>query len=618
MPRRLRAETVEGAEATIRERVVAGRPQRDEMRRLLAFSRPYVPEIVAALILLSFGTAAGLLAPAVLAVLLDDVLIVGDPEAVQRLNQLTILLVGLVVVRSVLTAAHGWLMARAGEGVVLDLRRKLYGHLIYLGPTFYDESRVGALVSRIMSDVAQIQSVITSDLALLTSTLLTLVGAFALLMWRSWRLTVLIMLLVPPVILVARLYGHRMRRYGTLYQDRMAETTSVVEETLGAIRLVQGFARESFEQARFLDAALRLYDAALLRAKAHALYSAVVSMLTFSALAITLWFGGREVLAGRLTVGDLVAFVAYSSLIGGSASNLVTLYGRWANALGASRRVFELLDTEPVVADTSDAHELEQVVGRVTFEGVCFAYGTGGVVLHDIDLDVAPGEKLALVGPSGAGKSTLIHLISRFYDPREGRLLIDGIDARDVTLVSLRTHIGSVPQDTVLFNATIGENLRYGRLDATEEELVDAARAAFAHDFISRLPLGYETKVGERGIRLSAGERQRVAIARALLKDPQVLLLDEATSSLDSESERLVQAALERLMVGRTTIVIAHRLSTVRNVDRIAVVDRGRIVELGAHCELLERDGLYARLSSLQFLDTALEKLASAEDELEA
>jgi subfamily B ATP-binding cassette protein MsbA len=613
MPRRIRHEPARD-EVPLRERVQDSRPSGDEVARLLAFARPYTGEILVALVLLSVGTAAGLLAPALLAVLLDDVLIVGDPAALERLNRLSMLLVALVALRSVLTSAHGWLMARAGEGVVLDLRRKLYGHLVTLGPTFYDDSRVGALVSRVMNDVAQIQSVITSDLALLTSTVLTLIGAFGLLLWRSWRLTALILVLVPPVILIARVYGHRMRRYGTLYQDRTAETTAVVDETLSAIRLVQGFAREAFERSRFYSAAIRLYDAAMQRAQAHAVYSAVVSMLTFSALAVTLWFGGREVLAGRLTVGDLVAFVAYSSLIGGSASNLVSLYGRWSNAIGASRRVFELLDTEPAVADRLDAQDLEDVVGQVTFEGVSFSYGSGGRVLHDIELDVAPGEKLALVGPSGAGKTTMIHLISRFYDPNVGRLLVDGVDVRDLTLASLREHIGSVPQDTVLFNATVADNLRYGRLDATDDEVVEAARAAFAHKFICRLPDGYDTVVGERGVRLSAGERQRVAIARALLKDPKVLLLDEATSSLDSESERLVQAALERLMVGRTTIVIAHRLSTVRNVDRIAVVDQGRVVEVGSHDELVACDGLYARLSSLQFLDNALSGLAAEAD----
>jgi subfamily B ATP-binding cassette protein MsbA len=318
---------------------------------------------------------------------------------------------------------------------------------------------------------------------------------------------------------------------------------------------------------------------------------------------IVIWLGGRQVLAGAIAPGDLVAFVAYAAMIGSSGASLSELYGQWAASLGATRRVFSWLDTEPVVADGEPGADPGRVDGALEFKSVTFSYRQGRPVLHGIDLKVAPGETLALVGPTGAGKSTVMHLIARFYDPDEGAITLDGVDVRRMTLAGLRRWIGVVPQETVLFNATVGENLRYGRLDASEDVVRSAARAAHAAEFIDELPQGYETLVGERGIRLSAGQRQRIAIARALLKDPRVLLLDEATSSLDSESERLIQDALDTLLAGRTTVVVAHRLSTVRRADAIAVVDRGRIVAYGRHDQLLREGGLYRRLYDLQFRD---------------
>ncbi len=574
---------------------------------MLSFARPHTPALLAALLVLAGNTAAGLAVPLVLARLLDSILLLGQ-EAALRLNQTVLVLVGLFVARGVSGGVQSYLMARVGERVVLRIRRMLYDHLTCLDPSFYDDRRVGELLSRVMNDVTFVQSVVTSDLAALLTNSLTFLGALAILVWRNWRLTALIVLVVPPLVLLARLYGRRMHRLSIRVQDRMADASAAVEESLGAIRLVQSFVREPYERARFKKAASGIYDAALGRARSQAVFGSTISVLTFGVLAVVLWFGGREVLAGRLQVGDLVAFVVYSGMMATSASGLVSLYGRLSGALGASRRVFELLDRPPAVADRVGAGTLDAVAGRVTFENVRFAYDRGDEVLKGIDLEIAPGETLALVGPSGAGKSTLMHLIARFYDPVSGRLLVDGVDVREVTLASLRAQVGLVPQEVVLFNATVAVNLRYGRLDATDDEVEAAARAANAHDFIARLPDGYQTLVGERGVRVSAGERQRIAIARALLKDPRILLLDEATSSLDSESEELVQKALERLMAGRTTIAIAHRLSTVRSVDRIAVVDGGRIVELGTHEALRRRGGLYSRLCALQFREPESEK----------
>jgi subfamily B ATP-binding cassette protein MsbA len=394
-----------------------------------------------------------------------------------------------------------------------------------------------------------------------------------------------------------------LRRYSTRVQDEIADATVVTEEVLQNVKEVKSFVREPFEVSRYEGALGKALRLALIVARFQAAFGALMGFLIFGSLAGFLWFGGREVLEGRLSAGDLITFLFYGVSVAGSFCSLVGLYSQFQQALGATKRVFQLMDEQPDVRDLPNAAVIDRAEGRVTFEDVDFSYDGKTEVLRGVSLDVAPGEIVALVGPSGAGKSTMFNLIPRFYDPTSGIVKLDGRDLRKLTQDSVRAQIGIVPQETLLFGGTIRDNILYGRLDATEAEVIAAAQAANAHDFIMELPDKYETKVGERGIRLSGGQRQRVAIARAILKDPRILLLDEATSSLDSGSEYLVQEALARLMQNRTTLIIAHRLSTVRVADRIAVVDRGQITELGTHDELMAKNGVYARLYEMQFRD---------------
>jgi subfamily B ATP-binding cassette protein MsbA len=417
----------------------------------------------------------------------------------------------------------------------------------------------------------------------------------------NWRLSLIIFLVVPAVTGFAVYFGRKVRQLARRIQDRLADTTAVAEEAISAMRVVKAFARSGYEVERYETAVEDLFGTSRRRVLVSSLFSASVGLLFFAALVGIFWYGGLEVLAGRLTEGDLVAFIFYAFNIARSVGGMSRLYSTFNSAAGATERLFELLDTTPDLQDAPDAVVLDDVAGRVGFEDVTFAYDEGRPVLHDIQLEVEPGETVALVGPSGAGKSTLVSLIPRFYDPQAGRVTVDGHDLRRVTRQSLREHIAAVSQEVHLFNASIRENIRYGRLDADDAAVEEAARAANAHDFIVDLPDGYDAEVGERGVKLSGGQRQRVAIARALLRDARLLLLDEATSSLDSASEALVQEALERLMTGRTTFIIAHRLSTVQAADRIVVLDDGRIVQTGTHDALVQRDGLYRDLASYQF-----------------
>lgn len=576
-----------------------------QWRRMLAYLGPYKARLAIAFVALILSAGLSLVFPAMIRDVIDSVLEQAD---MGLLNRITVLLLAVFVVRSFTSVVETYNVNFVGERLVVDLRKQLYRHILRLSMRFFTERRVGELVSRLSSDVTVMRTALTSNVNTLLQQGLIMVGSATIMVVLNWRLTMFILAIIPVIVLLGFVFGRQMRRLSTEVQDEIAAATVVNEEALQNIREVKSFVREGFEGGRYDSAIDRAFDAALRLLRVRAVFGPMVAFLVFGGLTLILWFGGREVLAGRLTGGELVAFLVYGLTVAQSFAALVSLYTQFQSALGATKRVFQLLDTVPDVQDAPDANVLNAVEGRITFEDVSFAYEEKQQdVLHDISLEVAPGEILALVGPSGAGKSTIFNMIPRFYDPDSGVLRLDGNDLRAVTQDSLRDQIAVVPQETLLFGGTVRENILYGRLDANEDALIEAAQAANAHDFImNELPDGYDTIVGERGIRLSGGQRQRVAIARALLKDPRILLLDEATSSLDNESEHLVQEALGRLMKGRTTIIIAHRLSTVRVAHRIAVLDRGKLLELGSHEELMAKDGLYARLYAMQFREADL------------
>jgi subfamily B ATP-binding cassette protein MsbA len=574
-------------------------PSANEIRRLLSYLSPYRAAMGIAIISLLFGSALGLVFPWIMQDLINSVFAQGDQK---ELNQITALLIGTFLVRSIFYYFQVYWLSFVGERVVVDLRSQVYSNLNRLSLRFYAERRIGELISRLSSDVTIVRTALTNNVATVLSQSVTFIGSLALMLILNWRLTLFILLLAPLVVASAFVFGGRLRKLSTQVQDQLADSTAIAEEALGNTRIVKAFGREPYEIQRYNQQIERTFRATMHLAVVRSAFGPLITFLAFSSLAGILWFGGREVIAGRLSAGALVAFLIYGINIAASIGAFSSLYTQLQEAAGAALRVFDLLDEQPDISDHPAAIHFSVVQGCLQFENVSFAYLGVDHVLHNIDLTIRPGEVLALVGPSGAGKSTLFNLIPRFYDPTDGRITIDGVDLRMVTLASLRSQIGLVPQETQLFSGTVRENLLYGKLDASNEELADAARAANADEFIQQLPNGYETLVGERGVKLSGGQRQRIAIARAILKDPRILLLDEATSSLDSESEGLVQEALERLMRQRTTVVIAHRLSTVQNADRIAVLDQGRLVELGTHAELFANNGLYARLYRLQFL----------------
>jgi len=567
------------------------------LRRIFAISRPYRLRLYTALVLTSIGSLVALVVPLGLRELLNAVFQQADRAS---LDVLTIGLMAVFVVQAIVSFSGTYLLEWVGERVVTDLRGRVYAHLQRLSLSFFADRRTGDLTSRLTNDVSSVRTAVTSSLSETLRQSLSLVGSVAVMIVLNWRLSLIIFAVVPVVAGTAVYFGRRIQSLSRTVQDRLADATAVAEEALAAIRVVKSFARSSYEVDRYREAVEELFQTAQSRVLVRALFSSIVSLLFFSALTGIFWYGGLEVLAGRLTAGDLVAFIFYAFNIARSVGGMSRLYSNFNSAAGATERLFELLDTEPEIRDTPDATDLPPLEGKIRFESVTFAYDKEPV-LKDITLEVDAGQTAALVGPSGAGKTTLMSLIPRFYDPQSGSVQVDGRDVRAVTLQSLRSQIATVSQEVQLFHTTIRENIRYGRLDASSAAVEESARAANAHDFITGFPDGYDTEVGERGVKLSGGQRQRLAIARALLRDARILLLDEATSSLDSASEALVQEALERLMENRTTLVIAHRLATVRGADRIVVMDEGRIVETGTHAELVRQDGLYSDLAQLQF-----------------
>ena len=566
-------------------------------RRILALARPELPRLIGATVALIGTSALTLTYPQLIREIVDGVLDGGGREAVDRWAGLLLVLFALT---AVLTAARMYLFTVAGERIVTDLRSRLYGALVRQEIGFFDAHRTGELTNRLAADTTVVQNAATVNVSMLLRYLITSLGAIGILAWTSWRLTLVMLALVPVAVVGALFYGQWVRKLSRKVQDALARATEVSEETLGGIRTVRAFAREDAERDRYAARVEESFDLARQRARVNAIFGAIAAFAGYGAISGVLWYGGVLLAEGTLSMGELTSFLLYTFTVAFGIGALGSLWQDFQRAIGASERVFELIERAPTVQ--SGADRPAAVRGEVHLDGVTFAYPTRPdiPVLDAVDLHLAPGEVVALVGPSGGGKSTIAALLSRFYDPTDGAIRLDGHDLRTLDADWLRRQVGVVAQEPVLFAASIRENILYGDPDADEAAVRAAADAANATGFVTALPEGFDTAVGERGVQLSGGQKQRIAIARALLEDPPILVLDEATSALDAESEHLVQDALRRLMAGRTTLVIAHRLSTVKSADRIVVVDGGRIVQHGAHDELIDAGGLYKQLVERQ------------------
>jgi len=521
-----------------------------------------------------------------------------------ELDRTLALMLAVVAVMACATFARFYFVSWIGERVTADLRRAVFDHLLTLPPGFYESTRTGDVISRLINDTAMLDTVIGSSVSMAIRNLLLLAGGLTMLAITSAKLTLLVLAGVPVVVVPIVLFGRKVRKLARVSQDRVGDVGAYVDEALHEVRTVQAYGHEPEDRRRFAERAEAAFSAALLRIRQRAMLVASVILLVFGAIGIILWIGGHDVVAGKLSAGQLSAFVFYAAIVAGAVGTISEVIGDVQRAAGATERLFELLGIEPGIRAPEHAVSLlHPARGTVTFEDVRFHYPSRGetAALDGFSLDVAPGEKVALVGPSGAGKTTVFQLLLRFYDPQQGSVKIDGVDVRRADPREVRSRLAVVPQDPAIFATTVLENVRYGRLDATDEEVYEACNAAFATEFVNQLPQRFDSNLGERGVRLSGGQRQRLAIARAILADRPILLLDEATSALDAESERMVQRALERLMAGRTVLIIAHRLATVRHADRIAVLEAGRLVAVGTHDEVLEASPLYSRLAALQF-----------------
>ena len=567
-------------------------------KRLLMYIKPYIKRLILALFCIVMAAGANLYLPWIIKDMIDDVLM---SKNMMMLNLIAVGILVVMFVRGVFYYGQSYLVSYVGQRVIIDVRSILFRKFQRMPLAYFDRQQTGTVMSYITNDVAAMQSAIVDNLIDLVTEASILIGSLCMMMYLDWKLSMLTLMTIQLVGYAMKIFGRKLKSSGSVIQERMADITSMLQESISAIRVVKSFVREAYEIKRFERQNILNFQAAMKNVKLTSLLTPTVEFLAAIAVTFIVWFGGYEVVNGVITAGELVAFLTYAVNLANPVKRLARVYGAIQRAMAAAERVFNVMDMEEKITDKEDAKKLPQIQGEVVFDGVTFGYKEGQYALEDINIQAKPGEMIALVGPSGSGKSTIANLIPRFYDVEAGSISIDGYDIREVTADSLREQIGLVPQETMLFSTNVLENIRYGRLDATNEEVLQAAVAANADEFIRELPEGYETKLGERGLNLSGGQRQRIAIARAILKNPRVLILDEATSALDTESEKIVQEALDKLMIGRTSFVIAHRLSTIFNADQIYVVENGHVREHGTHEELLAKGGLYSNLYNIQF-----------------
>lgn len=567
-------------------------------RRLLMYIKPYLGRLGLAVICIIIAGGANLYLPWIIKDMIDKVLAEKD---MAMLNVISVSIVVVFAIRGFFYYWQSYLVSYIGQRVVVDVREVMFRKFQRMPMAYFDKHQTGETMSYVTNDVAAIQSALVDNLIEFFTEAVILVGSIVLMLYIDWKLTLLTLITVPLVGYAMKIFGRKIKSSGTLIQEKMADITSLLQESISSIRIVKSFVREDYEVKRFQRENNLNFRAVMKNVQLTSLLTPTVEFLAAVAVTFIVWFGGYEVVQGIMSAGALVAFLTYAVNLANPVKRLSRIYGRMQQAMAAIDRIFHVLDLEETVTDKPDAKILPKVTGSVSVENITFSYDDKHNALEDVSFEVQPGQMIAFVGPSGAGKSTIANLIPRFYDVQKGAIKIDGVDIRDVTSKSLREQIGIVPQETVLFSTTVMENIRYGRLDATDEEVIAAAKAANADKFITELPEGYKTLIGERGLNLSGGQRQRMAIARAMLKNPQILILDEATSALDTESEKIVQAALDELMRGRTSFVIAHRLSTIFAADQIFVIEHGKICEHGTHHELLQLGGVYSNLYNIQF-----------------